>query len=631
VRRGRGIAVVALALLAVVCGGAARAGASVAGTEHINSYDVDVTIQPNGDIVVVEKIDYDFGVVPKHGIFRDIPTRIDYPPRKNHDRVYPLEVLSVRASEGTPAQYEVSTEGDNERIKIGDPDRTITGTHTYEITYRVEGAMNGFVDRDELVWNAIGTQWSVPIDSANVVVHAPAAILGAGCAAGSYGSNSPCGSASVNGDTATFSGPSNSILWSLGPFQGMTVSIALPKGVVPEPKPILEERWTFASAFRVTPATGGLAGGLLLLLACGVVLVVWLLGRDRRFKGSAVDAAFVPDSANAPEERVPLFGEHETPVEFVPPDGLRPGQVGTIVDFHANALDVTATIVDLAVRGYLVIEEIDAPGRFHRGDWKLTRKKEDDTMGRSPASRDTRLADGSLSATLLPYETKLLDGLFRDGDEVTLSGLRYEFATRMNNVREELQDDAKSRGWFASGAGGCAVFALGLVVALLGVGLTVALAIWTHAALVGVPVIIGGVLLMIGARWVPRRTAKGYAVLRHVDGFRRFIEESEKQRAQFAEKKNLFTEYLPYAIVFGATEKWAHAFAGLDDQPPDTGSWYISQHAFNYALFSSAIGDFAVASAGTLASTPPSTSGSSGFSGGGFSGGGGGGGGGGSW
>jgi uncharacterized membrane protein len=201
----------------------------------------------------------------------------------------------------------------------------------------------------------------------------------------------------------------------------------------------------------------------------------------------------------------------------------------------------------------------------------------------------------------------------------------------MNNVRDELQDDAKSRGWFASSNAGCAVFALGLVVTLLGVGLTVALAIWTHAALVGIPVIVAGVLLMIGARWAPRRTAKGYAVLRHVDGFRRFIEESEKQRAQFAEKKNLFTEYLPYAIVFGATDKWARAFAGLGDEPPDTSSWYISQNAFNYAVFSSAIGDFAVASAGTLASSPPSTSGSSGFSGGGFSGGGGGGGGGGSW
>ena len=96
-------------------------------------------------------------------------------------------------------------------------------------------------------------------------------------------------------------------------------------------------------------------------------------------------------------------------------------------------------------------------------------------------------------------------------------------------------------------------------------------------------------------------------MLRRVDGFRRFIEESEKDRAQFAERKNLFTEYLPYAIVFGATEKWARTFAGLGDEPPDTSSWYVSQHAFNYLIFSSAINSFTVASAGTLVSTPPST------------------------
>src|SRR5262249_52365175 len=158
-------------------------------------------------------------------------------------------------------------------------------------------------------------------------------------AAGAYGSNAPCGSAGAEGSTASFTGPNNSILWSLGPFQGMTFSVSLPKrAVVPEPKPILEERWTFASAFRVTSATGGISGGLLLFPAGGVVLLVWSLGRDRRYKGSSVDVAFAPDTPNAPEERVPVFGEHETPVEFVPPDGLRPGQVGTLVDFHANAL-----------------------------------------------------------------------------------------------------------------------------------------------------------------------------------------------------------------------------------------------------------------------------------------------------
>ncbi len=371
------------------------------------------------------------------------------------------------------------------------------------------------------------------------------------------------------------------------------------------------------SAFRVTPATGGFSVGILILLVAFVLGLVWLFGRDRRYQGSAVDVAFGSDVPNAPEERVPLFGEHETPVEFVPPDGLRPGQVGTLVDFKANPLDVTATIVDLAVRGYLKIEELSEGGLLRQGDWKLTRTKEND-------------------AGLMPYEQQLLDGLFRDEPEVQLSDLRYEFAGRMTAVLTELQDDAKQRGWFAArGALGSSAFAgLGFVVLVIGVLLTIALALWTHAGLVGIPVILAGIVMIAGSRWIPRRTAKGYAVLRRVDGFRRFIEESEKDRAQFAERKNLFTEYLPYAIVFGATEKWARTFAGLGDEPPDTSSWYVSQHTFNYLIFSSAINSFTVASAGTLVSTPPSTSGSSGssgFSGGGFSGGGGGGGGGGSW
>ena len=135
--------------------------------------------------------------------------------------------------------------------------------------------------------------------------------------------------------------------------------------------------------------------------------------------------------------------------------------------------------------------------------------------------------------------------------------------------------------------------------------------------------------MLIASRWMPKRTAKGYAVLRHTLGFKRFIDESEKHRAQFAERANIFSEYLPYAVVFGATEKWAKAFEGLATDV-DTSSWYVSQHAFNYAVFSSAIDGFATTSVGTLTSSPAS-SGSSGFSGGGFSGGGGGGGGGGSW
>jgi uncharacterized membrane protein len=262
-----------------------------------------------------------------------------------------------------------------------------------------------------------------------------------------------------------------------------------------------------------------------------------------------------------------------------------------------------------------VIDEVESESRWKKNDWKLTRLRQAD-------------------AKLKDYERELLDGLFQDGDEVQLSDLQYEFSKRMSAVQKALIDDAMAQSWFTKRPDGVAlgVGCLGFVTLLVGVMVTVGLAVFTRAALVGIPMIVLGLVMMFSARFAPARTAKGSAVLRRVDGFRRFIDESEKERARFAERKNLFSEYLPYAIVFGATEKWARAFEGLAGEPPDTTYWYRSTTPFQYMVFSDAVQGFTISTSGTLTSTPPSTSGSSGFSGGGgSSGGGGGGGGGGSW
>jgi uncharacterized membrane protein YgcG len=621
---------VAVVVLASLVGAASVAGPSSAQTfERITRYDTDLTVETDGGLLVKETIDYDFGASPRHGIFREIPVRVNYEPKDNYDRVFPVDVLSVTASGGASAQYETEEAGDDLRIRIGDPDATVTGAHTYEITYRVRGAYTGFEDHDELVWNVVGSEWLVTVETATSTVHVPGDIMAVNCAAGPYGSNLPCGSATFSGGTATFTAPQLGIF----PFQAMTVSVAFPKGIVPPPKPILEERFNIASAFRTTTATTSISGAMLLLILGAVGALLYFVGRDRRYRGSSVDAAFgaaSTETAGTPDERVPVSGEDETPVEFVPPDGLRPGQLGTLVDFVANPLDVTATIVDLAVRGYLVIEETEESGLFRKGDWSLTQTEQ----GIAAERGDSDGGGGSGGAGLLPYERTLLEGLFKDGTQVQLSSLHNTFATRMQKVQTALMNDAMQRKWFAGKPGvakGLGI-AAGIVVLVIGIAVTVLLAAFTHAALVGLPIVLGGIVLIVGAHWMPHRTAKGYAVLRRTEGFRRFIDESEKERARFAERVNLFSEYLPYAIVFGATKKWANAFAGLDGEAPDTSTWYRGQHAFTYIGLTSAIDSFSVSSAGTLTSSPSSSgSGASGFSGGGFSGGGGGGGGGGSW
>jgi len=592
--------VVAAVILTAVLGSPALAQAS----EVIHSYDVAIEIRADDSIRVTEVIAYDFGSTAHHGIFRDVPTREAYDDR--YDRVYPLHVESVEATGGASADYEVSQEpGGITRIKIGDPDRTITGLHTYTIVYTVEAAMNGFRDHDELYWNAIGEYWEVPVETATATVSAPAAITDITCYAGPVSSTAPCDKERILEDGTARFRQSN-----LFPFEAFTVVVALPKGAVAEPQPRLVEPWSFDRAFARTSATVGLSGVLLVLLLAGSGWLLWTRGRDRRFVGSPIDQTM--GNATGDAQAVPLFERGVAPVEFAPPEDLRPGQVGTIMDEQANTLDVTATIVDLAVRGYLTIEEIPKEGWFGKPDWMLHR---------------TDKAD----ADLLTYERTLLTGLFEAGNDATLSGLRRTFSERLAKVEDQLYTDAVKRGWFVKRPDKVRAswHARGALLFVAGIVLTFVLARWTTFGLVGIPVIVAGIVLTVGASRMPSRTAKGTAIARRVGGFRTVIETAETHMSRWAEEQNVFTRYLPYAIVFGLTEKWAKAFEGLAQMPPDT-TWYLSSRPFIYADFGRALDDFSVTTGGTIASTPAS-SGSSGFSGGGFSGGGGGGGGGGSW
>jgi uncharacterized membrane protein YgcG len=564
---------------------------------------VAIAVDRSGVLDVTETIDYVFGSGEHHGIYRDIPDRLRYD--DTYDRVYPIDVVSVRASGGASSDYAVEHDGATLRIRIGDADRTVTGEHTYTIAYRVRGALNAFADHDELYWNAIGADWDVRIDAARVTVTTPAPIQRVACFAGLSGSTSGCARSIVDGSTGTFGQKG---MW---PYQAFTVVVALPKGAVaPVPTPILQERWSLSGAFSLTPVTGGVSVFLLVVVIGLFVRMAWTTGRDLRFAAGQLDVV-MGAPPGTPEQAVPLFESGGAPVEFAPPEDLRPGQIGTLVDEVANPLDVTATIVDLAVRKYLLIEEVPKRGLFGKPDWKLRRLRPTDDE-------------------LLPYERRLLDGVFEDGDEVTLSSLKTAFVQRLHKVQDALYDDAVRRGWFVGRPDrvrqrwtGIGVAILALAVALEFVAVR-----WTKLALIPFPLVVLGLLVAIGAHAMPRRTAKGTGLVRRVHGFRTVIATAETHLSRWAEQENVFTRYLPYAIVFGLTDRWAKAFAGLAT-PPDS-SWYVSSRPFVYADLGHAMDGFSTVAAGTIASTPGG-SGGSGFGGGGGAGGGGGGGGGGSW
>jgi uncharacterized membrane protein YgcG len=589
--------------------------ASEFSTETIEAYRIEVVIDESGTATFTETITYAFNGA-KHGIFRDIIVRQQC--TDEYDRVYPFSPVSVSSAEAPPQftiespSPAVSNPSDAvnllvngspiRRFKIGDPNRTVTGTPTYVIEYRLAGVVNGFDDHDEFYWNVIGNGWPVNIRNIEVTVRTPADATEAACYAGPTGSRSSCASADLIDGSAVFTQP------ALGPHQNLTVLASFPAGVVENPAPLLEERWSLAGAFD--PSTAVLV--IAVLLTVGVIVgwsvLAYKVGRDRQMEGSAVDVAFAPVGTDGVP--VPLFGDDHAPVEYVPPDGILPGQVGLLIDEVAHPVDITATLIDLSVKGYVRIDEIER--RFRRDDYEITRLNKD-------------IVD------LAYYERLLLTKLLSSpGQQKKLSDLKNTFAESFKKVVDALYDDGIDQGWFHGRpdktrtkwkAGGISLF----VVSLL---LFVAAVLFTSLAVLVVPLLVGGLFLWFGARFMPRRTAAGTGLLRRVQGFEEFIRDSEAPRAQWAENRNIFSEYLPYAIVFRCADKWAKTFEDLGDEALGDAGWYQGD-SFSAAYIASSMSSFNSSATSSLTSSPASSG--SGGGGGGSSGGGGGGGGGGSW
>jgi hypothetical protein len=593
----------------------ATAVTAAAGDGYIERYDVAIEINDDGSLDVTERIDYTF-TDRSHGIYRNIPNR--YPVAEpftpegseteidsTYDRVIDIDDIEVASPTGAPTDLEVSQEGQQLVIRVGDPDRTIIGAQTYVLTYRVEGALNAFEEYDELYWNAIGPDWLVPIRQASVRVEAPAVLKGA-CFAGLQGSRAGCAVVRTTATSVLARQP------GIGNGVGLTVVVALPPGAVTVPPPVYEPRWSLQRAFSVTPVTVGVAAAVLALVGTGV----WVLlrrGRDRRYVGQIPGLAPVSGSV-ASEEMRPFGDSGEGPVEWSPPDNLRPGLLGTLIDEQANVLDVTATIVDLAVRGYLRIDEIPDQGLFSSRDWQLVQLKGGDTE-------------------LIDYEQRLFAALFSGRNVVRLSELKRHFVDDLQKVQSSLYDELVYRKWYRRRPDSTrtAWGFFGLLLLAAAAGVTYLLARYTTFGVVGIALVVGAGVVWLVGRDMPARTGAGSAVLARTLGFRRYLATAEAGQIRFEEGIDVFSRYLPYAIVFGEAGRWAKVFASLAAAGGAAAMpavpWYTSAHAFSYASFGDSVSAFSVNTSGSISAAAASSK--SGFSGGGggsgFGGGGGGG------
>ena len=584
---------------------------------QITRWDETYDLQADGSAKVRLEIDFDFGDDPGHGPYFTFPTHQIYD--DTYNRVYEITDLTATSPTGAPAKV-YTEDGDYWLVvRIGDENiGNVSGVQTYVLTYTVHHVMNSVTDAvppgqsdpinaDEFYWNAIGDGFEIPISNATVTVMSPVDAIAAQCFAGASGVADPCDSASASGAKATFTHA------ALSPGQPMTVDVLYPAGSF-DTTPQLEIADDTARAFRWSLPWA--LPGLLILIGGSVLLgrALWRATRDEYYAG--LTPGLAPTGADEGTTRS-LRKAPPVAVRFDPPKGVAPGLVGTLWDESADTRDVTATIVDLAVRGYMRVDHVEAE------DYRLVKLKNSD-------------------ATMLKYEGELFDQIFLGRNEVLLSELKTTFAKTLQDVSVQMYQDTVSMGWYrrAPSSTRLAWAGLGVLLVVAGFFGSFFVANLGGSVLLTLPLILIGAVLIFTQRAAPVRQAEGSRVLAESKGFELFLRTADANQLKFEEGQDIFSKYLPYAIAFGIAEQWTKKFqdlaaAGYQVAEPNwmTGYTMGSFWALSNG-FTGTISQFSSLASAAVSAPTPGSSGSSGFGGvggGGFSGGGGGGGGGGGW
>jgi hypothetical protein len=525
---------------------------------QVTSYNAKVRLNGDGVLHVEETVAVNAG---GDGFSRTLQTRVRADAQQ--DRKYDVTNLKV-TTDGKPADG-FSTEDVDDGTKVSV--NAGSGVATLVYSYDVDGAVAESTEGLEVSWPVL-QGFTQSVSKATVSADVPFASWVA-CFAGRQGSSMPCTSSQLGEGAAVQ-------MEQLGvPAGGRVVFlIGLNNQATVQPNAKFVDRWSLGRAFTVDGPTVGLSS---LLLGLGVLgaAALWLLrGRDAA-RGSAAAGPSRPvlDSGNGPQ--------------FAAPDGIRPGQVGTVADESADVVDITATLLDLAIRNYLEIVELPRSGEFGRLDWRLERRNEG-------------------GPELLPYEKSLLDAVFADGETVQVSELGPALRPRLDSVREHLYADVVTQGWFSQRPDAVRNrwTTAGVVLILAGVVLTFVLALVTKFGLVGLAVILAGAALALAGQLAPARTARGSAVLRQIAGLRDYLAHESSSDLPEHHRLEFASRCLPYATVLGLTEKWAVEIANTDDdETPDEGiGWYSGPDNWHLSNIGESLSSFVTTFNGSVSS-----------------------------
>jgi uncharacterized membrane protein YgcG len=597
----------------------------------ITQFNSDVIVQKDASLLVTETITVaSDGTEIKHGILRDFPFKYQTP--YGFPKEIQFKVLSASIND-IAAPYTIEQLDRFTRVKIGQRDLILPeGNYNFKLTYYTTEQLGFFRDHDELYWNATGNFWEFLIGNASARVHLPpnATIAKTIAYTGIRGATLQNYSTTRSNSEVTFK-----TTVPLYPNEGMTVIVAWQKGMVAETTWLQRiNKLVNAPSIKI------------LLIGLGILLCYYFILRT-------VINLYKPTKGVI----FPLFK---------PPEGFTAAELAYIADMGYSDRLLTAAIVNLASKGYLTIEKNkDEPFRLRKKAGKIT-----------------------LSTT----EIELYEKLFSDSTNIV--ALEPINATRLKDSRltflkflvSEFQERyfVANKKFYLMGAAATSLFLLAFFPATLYTLISIAILLaatsifypdaklesnWLLNGLIYVfyilvacylisllklislellhPNLIDLIYIAIIASFVainlkiPKAlkhlTVKGQALVDQVEGFKMFLNATEKERLQMTtapdRTPDLFERYLPYAIAFGIEKNWSNQFVNIFAQETYQPSWYQGRsfgtmgvsYGFSNNMTTS------LTSAIATSSVPGSSSGFGGGGGGGFSGGGGGGGGGGGW
>ncbi len=523
------------------------------------SFVVDSTLQKDGTLHVTQTLTF-AGAAPGT-LTQKLATREN----AMGDRQYLFDIAQITAKSGGKNLAPTVDHGDDfTTITVNTKD--VSGPIV--MTYTVDGAVRKTEEGTALHWRLL-QGLSVGVDAFSAVVKVPGGFSHVRCTAGAPNTSSPCQVAAGGTDDAPMPTFSNG---PLGAGQIVGVDIGFRGGAVAANEQI-DYRWTVARAFSARPLPLGVALGLLVLGGLALFLVHRRRGADARPAGEIIKAGeFTP------------VGEGQS--EFHRLDGIRPGHVGTVADERVDPIDVTASILDLAVRGHLLITELPRESEFATADWSFTRRAAD-TSG------------------LRPFELELLNAVAPGGAGARVSTMSSRVNDAIGDVQSHLYDEVVDQGWYERrpDATRNTWTHLSLIFLILAVAATGVLAAFTTFGLVGLALVALGLGMVFVAQEMPARTAKGAALLAGLDALRSDLITQPTNQMPPGKELHELSEVLPYAVVLGGLDRWLDAIVAtdLDDDPDPTElDWFHGPANWDLQDLPHSLHNFTTTVSGTL-------------------------------